>query len=340
MTPSDTPLLRVTDLRVSFKGRKTFLSKLPAPVVHAVDGVSFDVYSGETLSLVGESGCGKSTTARGLMRLIEPDGGNVTIDGHDLLKLPTKQLRAARQKLQMVFQDPYSSLDPSMLVGDSIAEPLEAHTRLSRADKSQRVAEVLHQVGMDPDYANRYPHEFSGGQRQRLTIARAIAINPKLLILDEAVSALDVSTQNQILELLERLQQELGLAYLFIAHDLSVVRHISDRVAVMYMGRIVEQGDVDRVFDNPMHPYTSALRMAVPIPSPRIQKQRERIHVQGDPPDPTNLPSGCRFSSRCPKVMSICHEVDPPIFQTATGVAACHLHDGSVERDFERATVS
>ena len=320
------PLLSVRDLRVTFRGRRQLLSRKPAPEVHAVDGVSFDVYPGETVSLVGESGCGKSTTARGLMRLVEPDAGTVHLDGQELVGLPPKQLRTARQKIQMVFQDPYSSLDPSMLVGASIAEPLDSHTNLTRAEKLERVAESLRQVGMDPDYGNRYPHEFSGGQRQRITIARAISIKPKLLILDEAVSALDVSTQNQVLELLEQLQEELGLAYLFIAHDLSVVRHISDRVAVMYMGRVVEHGDVDQVFENPTHPYTQALRSAVPVPSPRIQRQRKRMVLQGDPPDPSNLPTGCRFSSRCPYVMDICHEVDPPAYPLpGGGASACHL---------------
>lgn len=332
MTSQTVPLLSVRDLEVTFKGRRKLLSKGPAATVRAVDGVSFEVYPGETLSLVGESGCGKSTTARGVMRLVEPAAGQVTLDGHEIMSLKGNALRTARKKMQMVFQDPYSSLDPSMLIGAAIAEPLDAHTKMSRSEKADRVAEVLTQVGMDPDYANRYPHEFSGGQRQRLTIARAISVNPKLLILDEAVSALDVSTQNQIIELLEKLKAELGLAYLFIAHDLSVVRHISDRVAVMYMGRIVEYGTVDAVFENPSHPYTRALRSAVPIPSPRVQRHRPRLVLKGDPPDPANLPQGCRFAGRCPAMMDICRKVDPPAFPTpAGGVAACHLLDPAAD---------
>lgn len=318
-------LLEVEDLHVNFVGRRRL--GRPRQVVRAVDGVSFSIQPGETLSLVGESGCGKSTTARGLMRLVEPTAGSVRMEGTDILRLPPAKLRSVRANVQMVFQDPYSSLDPSMLVGASIAEPLDAHTDLNRTEKVERVAEVLRQVGLDPDYMNRYPHEFSGGQRQRITIARAISARPKMLILDEAVSALDVSTQNQVLELLEDLQQELGLAYLFIAHDLSVVRHISTRVAVMYLGRIVEEGPTRRVFEHPAHPYTESLLSAVPVPSPRIQRTRERILLQGDPPDPTRTWQGCRFASRCPHVMEICHDVDPPMLATAggPGAAACHL---------------
>lgn len=337
-----TPLLEIEDLHVRFEGRRKLFSK-ERQVVRAVDGVSFNIRPGETLSLVGESGCGKSTTARGVMRLVRPQEGTVVLDGKELLTLSEGALRRERAKIQMVFQDPYSSLDPSMLVGGSIAEPLDTHTKMSKIKKYQRVAEALALVGLPADYMNRYPHEFSGGQRQRITIARAIAAEPKMLILDEAVSALDVSTQNQILELLEDLQQKLGLAYLFIAHDLSVVRHISDRVAVMYLGRIVEEGPVERVFDNPVHPYTISLLGAAPVPSPRIQRNRERILLQGDPPDPTRKWVGCRFASRCAFVMKKCHTIDPAMLpvEQGGGAAACHLMTTPVpEREYELPQVS
>ena len=328
MSPTAQPnrelLLEVDDLHVTFSRKKPFQ---PRTEVRAVDGVSFQLRQGETLSLVGESGCGKSTTARGIMRLVEPSAGSVRLEGTELLGLSKGRLRTARRDIQMVFQDPYSSLDPSMLIRDSVAEPLDVHTSLKRSEKMERVADLLRRVGLPPEYMTRYPHEFSGGQRQRLTIARAIAADPRILICDEAVSALDVSTQNQVISLLEELSQQSGLTYLFIAHDLSVVRHISDRVAVMYLGQIVEHGDAARVFDEPAHPYTEALLSAVPIPSPRTQRARERIVLAGDPPDPSRIPPGCRFHTRCPYVMDVCRTVVPlPTPVVGSGEVSCHLH--------------
>ncbi|WP_433507553.1 ABC transporter ATP-binding protein [Pseudonocardia halophobica] len=319
------PLLTVRDLEVTFAPRRRLFRERIE--LKAVDGVSFDLTEGETLGLVGESGCGKSTTARGLMRLVEPTGGSVRLEGRELLGLPAKELRSARRDIQMVFQDPYSSLDPSMLVRDSIGEPLDVHVKLGRTERVERVADLLRRVGLPPEYMTRYPHEFSGGQRQRLTIARAIAADPKILVLDEAVSALDVSTQNQVIGLLEELSAEIGLTYLFIAHDLSVVRHISDRVAVMYLGQIVEHGDAARVFDAPAHPYTEALLSAVPVPSPRTQRSRERIVLSGDPPDPSRVPPGCRFHTRCTYAMDVCRTEVPPLTPAqGSGEVACHLH--------------
>jgi oligopeptide transport system ATP-binding protein len=323
--PGD-PLLDVRDLVVSFAPRRArpFAKRVE---VRAVDGVSLQLHAGETLGLVGESGCGKSTTARGLMRLVEPAAGSVRLEGRELLGLPRRQLRAARRAIQMVFQDPYSSLDPSMLVRESIGEPIDVHLGLSRAEKIERVAELLRRVGLPPEYMTRYPHEFSGGQRQRITIARAIAADPKILVLDEAVSALDVSTQHQVIGLLEELSAAIGLTYLFISHDLSVVRHIADRVAVMYLGRIVEHGEAARVFDAPAHPYTEALLSAVPVPSPKVQRARERIVLSGDPPDPSKVPPGCRFHTRCPYVMDVCRTVVPTSTPAlGSGEVACHLH--------------
>ncbi|MHA6627234.1 ABC transporter ATP-binding protein [Pseudonocardia sichuanensis] len=320
------PLLEVTDLQVTFAPRRAPFRRA-APPLHAVDGVSFALHAGETLGLVGESGCGKSTTARGVLRLVEPSGGSVRLDGRELLGLGPKEMRAARRDIQMVFQDPYSSLDPSMLVRESIGEPIDVHLRLPRADRTERIAQLLHRVGLPPDAMTRYPHEFSGGQRQRLTIARAIAADPKILVLDEAVSALDVSTQNQVIELLEELSAAIGLTYLFIAHDLSVVRHISDRVAVMYLGQIVEHGETARVFDAPAHPYTEALLSAVPVPAPDVQRSRERIVLAGDPPDPAQVPPGCRFHTRCRYAMDVCRTEVPRLTPAqGSGEVACHLH--------------
>jgi oligopeptide transport system ATP-binding protein len=326
------PLLDVQDLVVSFSPRKKLFRERVE--LRAVDGISFQLHEGETLGLVGESGCGKSTTARGVMRLVEPSAGSVQLNGRELLGLPAKELRSARKDIQMVFQDPYSSLDPSMLVRESIGEPLDVHMKLGRSDRTDRIAELLRLVGLPADYMQRYPHEFSGGQRQRLTIARAIAADPKILVLDEAVSALDVSTQNQIIALLEELSAKIGLTYLFIAHDLSVVRHISDRVAVMYLGQIVEHGDVARVFGSPAHPYTEALLSAVPVPSPKTQRSRKRIVLAGDPPDPSHVPPGCRFHTRCPYVMDLCRTVVPlPSPAQGSGEVACHLHTSGPKLD-------
>ncbi len=317
-------LLEVRDLEVVF-GRRG------AARVRAVAGASFDVGRGETLGLVGESGSGKSTLARAVMRLVRADGGVVTLDGTRLDQLSGRSLRRQRTALQMVFQDPYSSLDPSMTVGESVAEPLEVHTQLSARERDRTVGDLLERVGLSSGFARRYPDELSGGQRQRVAIARAIALRPKLVVCDESLSALDVSTQNQIIRLLEDIQAESGTAYLFIAHDLAVVRHISHRVAVMYMGRIVDIGPVERVFDQPGHPYTEALLSAIPVPVPRVQRTRQRITLAGDPPDPASPPPGCPFHPRCRFAFDRCR-IEVPRLQAVRGggLAACHLHDSAV----------
>ena len=289
-------LLEVKDLRKYFPIKGGILQRTVAQV-KAVDGVSFTVKKGETLGLVGESGCGKTTVGRTILRLTPATGGSVIFEGQDVFKLNGGQLKALRRDMQIIFQDPYSSLNPRMTVGDIIGEPLEIHNLARGKEKVRRVQELLEVVGLSPYHANRYPHEFSGGQRQRIGIARALAVNPKLIICDEPVSALDVSIQAQVLNLLQELQKEFGLTYLFIAHDLSVVKHISDRIAVMYLGKIVEIADADELFSNPQHPYTEALLSAVPIPDPTIR--RERIILPGDVPSPVNPPRGCRFHTRC-----------------------------------------
>jgi oligopeptide/dipeptide ABC transporter ATP-binding protein len=320
-------LLEVDDLSVTFKLRSGFLSK--AKTLTAVNHVSFDIAKGETLGLVGESGSGKSTTGRAILRLVPVSGGSVRLDGTEISSLPKGQLRDWRRRMQMVFQDPYSSLDPSMQIAESIAEPIKVHEGLRGQALSDRVLQLLERVGMAEHHMRRYPYEFSGGQRQRVAIARAIALNPSLVVCDEAVSALDVSTQNQVINLLEDLQDEYGLSYLFIAHDLAVVRHISDRVAVMYLGRIVETGPTERLFSEPAHPYTRALLEASPIPDPVIQRNRHRIILAGDLPDPSNPPSGCPFTTRCPEVMDVCHTAMPPSVPVAGGgEVRCYLYGG------------
>ncbi|WP_406068859.1 ABC transporter ATP-binding protein [Micromonospora sp. NBC_01638] len=316
------PVLEVQDLKVSFWGkRKPFRSPVE---LRAVKGVDFSIARGETLGLVGESGSGKSTVARALMRLIEPTTGRVVLEGQEITRLKGKALRRARQNMQMVFQDPYSSLDPSIIVADSIGEPLEVHHGLRGRERDARIVELLELVGLAAHHAERYPYEFSGGQRQRIAIARALALNPSIVVCDEAVSALDVSTQNQIIRLLERLQEQLGMAYLFISHDLAVVRHISDRVAVMYFGEIVELGDVAEVFQSPRHPYTAALLAAVPVANPVVQRSRVKAPLTGEIPDIARPPVGCAFASRCPLATERCHTETPEFQQVGGTQVACH----------------
>ncbi|MCG2766836.1 MAG: ATP-binding cassette domain-containing protein, partial [Anaerolineae bacterium] len=293
--------------------------------IKAVDGVSFTIRKGETLGLVGESGCGKTTTGRVILQLYRPTGGEVKFEGTNLCALKGEQLRRMRRHMQMIFQDPYASLNPRMTVGNIVGEPLEVHNIMRGGELRERVQELLRIVGLNPYFVNRYPHEFSGGQRQRIGVARALALQPDFIVCDEPISALDVSIQAQIINLLEELQAEFNLTYLFIAHDLSVVRHISDRVAVMYLGKIVELTDRNTLYEDPQHPYTKSLLSAVPIPDPIIEEKRERIILKGDVPSPANPPSGCNFRTRCPVVMDICAEVDPEWKDIGGGHwVACH----------------
>ncbi|KAJ55590.1 peptide ABC transporter ATP-binding protein [Actibacterium mucosum KCTC 23349] len=295
--------------------------------VKAVDDISFDVFEGETLGLVGESGCGKSTCGRAVLRLYDITEGTVTIDGIEIGTMDQQTLRGYRPMMQMVFQDPQASLNPRMTVARIISEPLEEHTDLSDVDKLARVHELMDAVGLNRDFANRYPHEFSGGQRQRIGIARALALNPKFIVCDEPIAALDVSIQAQVVNLLEELQDKLGLTYLFISHDLSMVRHIADRVAVMYLGKVVELAPRDALYATPKHPYTEALLSAVPDPDPSVENRKERVILTGDVPSPSNPPQGCNFCTRCPKVMEICKTVDPTTVELAPGhFTACHLY--------------
>jgi oligopeptide/dipeptide ABC transporter ATP-binding protein len=304
--------------------------------VHAVDGVSFDVIRGETLGIVGETGCGKSTTARLIMRLLEPTAGSVKLDGEDITALKGAALKPVRREMQMIFQDPYSSLNPRKTIGSIIAEPFKIHKiHTDGAERKRAVQDIMEQVGLNPEHYNRYPHEFSGGQRQRIGVARALTLRPKLLIADEPVSALDVSIQAQILNLLNDLKKELGLTLVMIAHDLSVVRHMCDRVAVMYLGSVVELATADQLYEHPAHPYTGALLSAVPVPDPTRSKTKERQLLVGDLPSPTNPPSACRFHTRCPKAQPICSEQTPPLEpKPGSGMAACHfpLTDEEVRR--------
>ncbi len=322
------PILVVKDLARHFPLTQGILFKKQIGAVKAVDGVSFDLSLGETLGLVGESGCGKSTLARLLLALDEPTAGQVMFEGEDIFSLSKKDLRRARRNIQIVLQDPYTSLNPRMTVGDIIGEPFDIHPEVApKGDRRQKVRDLLDVVGLNPEFINRYPHQFSGGQRQRIGIARGLALQPKVIICDEPVSALDVSIQAQVINLLESLQDELDLAYLFIAHDLSVVRHISDRVAVMYLGRIVEIGDEDQIYTRPAHPYTQALLSAVPVPDPALRGKGKRIVLEGDVPSPANPPSGCHFRTRCWKAQDICAEQEPAL-ELRPGVdhpSRCHF---------------
>jgi oligopeptide transport system ATP-binding protein len=304
-------LLRVNNLVKYFPIMRGIIIQRQVGAVHAVDGVSFDIYKGETLGLVGESGCGKSTTGRTILQLYRPTSGSVVFDDVDLVRLKGEKLRHMRRRMQMIFQDPYASLNPRMTVGEIIGEPLIIHGVARGKDAQVRVERLLELVGLNPAYANRYPHEFSGGQRQRIGVARALALEPALIICDEPISALDVSIQAQVVNLLEDLQAQMGLTYLFIAHDLSMVRHISDRVAVMYLGKVVELSSRDDLYNNPLHPYSQALLSAVPIPDPVVEAKRRRIILTGDVPSPVNPPSGCRFRTRCPLAAEICKEKEP-----------------------------
>jgi oligopeptide transport system ATP-binding protein len=321
---AESPLLQVRHVKKYFPIRKGVLQREVARV-HAVDDVSFEVEEGETLGLVGESGCGKSTLGRTLVRLLEPTDGEIVFQGRPIQDLGTRSLRPLRREMQMVFQDPYASLNPRKRVGTIVSDPMRIHNLGSRSEQKRRVGEILETVGLSPEHYNRFPHEFSGGQRQRIGIARALALRPKLIIADEPVSALDVSIQSQMLNLLEDLQNEFQLTFVFIAHDLGVVRHVSDRIAVMYLGKIVELSPAEELYTRPIMPYTEALLSAVPIPDPDLAEKRERIVLEGDVPSPINPPSGCRFHPRCRYATDVCKQIEPPLVDYGNGhLAACH----------------
>ena len=321
------PLLKVEHLSKEFPAESGMIAgRFSKRVVSAVKDVSFEIYPGETFGLVGESGCGKSTTGRSIMRLTNPTSGHVYFEGKDVAKMNNKELKAMRREMQFVFQDPQASLNPRMTIGEIVSEPMVIHGIGTKEERIERVRELLDVVGLNPEHINRYPHEFSGGQRQRVGIARAFALRPKLIICDEPVSALDVSIQAQVLNLLKDLQDEFGTAYLFIAHDLSVVQHISDRVAVMYLGNLMEYSDWKTLYDEPHHPYTQSLLSAVPVPDPDVQHSRKRIILPGDPPSPINPPSGCRFHTRCPIAQKKCSMERPELREVCPGhFCACHF---------------
>jgi len=333
-TAQNNVLLQVRDLKMHFPITQGIVLQRQVGAIKAVDGLNFFIRRGETLGLVGESGCGKSTTGRAILQLYRPTAGQVWFDGQDLTQLKGEKLRRMRRRMQMIFQDPYASLNPRMTVGGIIGEPLEVHNIAKGKEQKERVQELLKVVGLNPYFVNRYPHEFSGGQRQRIGVARALAVNPDFIVCDEPISALDVSIQAQILNLLEELQAEFHLTYLFIAHDLSVVRHISDRVAVMYLGKIVELTTRQELYENPLHPYTKALLSAVPIPDPVVEEKRERIILTGDVPSPANPPKGCVFHTRCPVVIKgVCDTYVPYWKESGSGhwVACFRVHPHETE---------
>ena len=324
-------LVELRNLKVYFPIHSGVFRKKTGDI-KAVDDVSLDIFAGETLGLVGESGCGKTTAGRAILRLSDITGGTIKIEGTDLASARSSEIRRIRPKMQMIFQDPQASLNPRMTVSAIISEPIDEHLSLSKAEKFERVFEIMDSVGLSRRYADRYPHEFSGGQRQRIGIARALALEPKLVVCDEPIAALDVSIQAQVVNLLEDLQKKLNLTYLFISHDLGMVRHIADRVAVMYLGRIVEIAPRDMLYGTPLHPYTEALLSAVPEADPKIERRRKQIILQGDVPSPSNPPKGCNFCTRCPKVMDICKTVVPELTDMGQGrLAACHLHATTLE---------
>lgn len=326
MADTREPLLKVEHLTKEFPAEAGMLAgRFSKRVVSAVKDVSFEIYPGETFGLVGESGCGKSTTGRSIMRLTNPTSGSIYFGGKDVAKMSHKELKEMRRDMQFIFQDPQASLNPRMTIGEIVSEPMVIHNVGTKEERMQRVRELLDVVGLNPEHINRYPHEFSGGQRQRIGIARAFVLRPKLIICDEPVSALDVSIQAQVLNLLKDLQDHYGTAYLFIAHDLSVVQHISDRVGVMYLGKMVEISDWKTLYTEPHHPYTQSLLSAVPVPDPDVQKTRKRIILHGDPPSPIDPPSGCRFHTRCPIAKEICSKEQPELAEVAPGhFCACH----------------
>ncbi len=332
MTEFGDTLVEVDGLTTHFPIRQGLLGR-QIGAVHAVDGVSFSVRQGETLGLVGESGCGKSTLGRTIVRLLEPTSGDVRFEGRSIARLSSRELRPLRREMQMVFQDPYASLNPRKRVGSIIAAPMRIHGAGDSGERRRRVRELLDVVGLSPEHVNRYPHEFSGGQRQRIGVARALALRPKLIVADEPVSALDVSIQSQMLNLLEDLQEEFGLTYIFIAHDLGVVRHVSDRIAVIYLGKLVELSPAAELYERPIMPYTEALLSAVPIPDPDLSERRERIVLRGDVPSPIDPPTGCRFHPRCRYATDVCSAEEPPLVDYGGGhLAACH-HPLNVDAD-------